>query len=95
MWNAKGLSSAAERFNYDYSDAELEELVPRILELANRPRRQRHLQQQHGGSGAEERGEPSKDHGGYGAALMTGESCLHEDRSEPRIAELIMPKESL
>ena len=29
-WNKKGLTSSAQRFNYDYSDAELEELGKRI-----------------------------------------------------------------
>ena len=35
-WNRKGLSSSAERFNYEYSDAELDELSTRVLELAQR-----------------------------------------------------------
>ena len=35
-WNAKGLASAAERFNYDYSDAELAQLALPIADLAQR-----------------------------------------------------------
>jgi uncharacterized protein YecE (DUF72 family) len=35
-WNRKGLSSSAERFNYEYSDTELEELAGRVLTLAQR-----------------------------------------------------------
>ena len=34
-WNKKGLKTSSERFNYDYSDEELSELVPHILDLAN------------------------------------------------------------
>jgi uncharacterized protein YecE (DUF72 family) len=33
-WEAKGLRSAAERFTYLYSDAELRELAARVQELA-------------------------------------------------------------
>ncbi len=33
-WNVKGSTSASERFNYDYSDAELAELVPKLERLA-------------------------------------------------------------
>jgi uncharacterized protein YecE (DUF72 family) len=33
-WNAKGQSAASDRFNYDYCDAELAELVPRLERLA-------------------------------------------------------------
>jgi uncharacterized protein YecE (DUF72 family) len=33
-WNVKGSTSASDRFNYDYSDAELAELVPRLERLA-------------------------------------------------------------
>ena len=35
-WSAKGLSSAAERFNYDYDDAELSQLAAPIADLARR-----------------------------------------------------------
>ena len=34
-WNKKGLKSSSERFNYDYSESELEELVPHIQELGS------------------------------------------------------------
>ncbi|MCE9660548.1 MAG: DUF72 domain-containing protein [Burkholderiales bacterium] len=33
-WNVKGQTSASDRFNYDYPDAELAEMVPRIERLA-------------------------------------------------------------
>jgi uncharacterized protein YecE (DUF72 family) len=33
-WNVKGQTAASERFNYDYPDAELAELVPRLERLA-------------------------------------------------------------
>jgi uncharacterized protein YecE (DUF72 family) len=33
-WNAKGLESSADRFNYDYSDAELEEIAEQIARVA-------------------------------------------------------------
>jgi uncharacterized protein YecE (DUF72 family) len=33
-WNAKGLASASDRFNYDYSDGELEALAAPIAQLA-------------------------------------------------------------
>jgi uncharacterized protein YecE (DUF72 family) len=33
-WEAKGLASSADRFNYVYSDEELDEWTPRIRELA-------------------------------------------------------------
>ncbi|HUP05676.1 MAG TPA: DUF72 domain-containing protein [Caldimonas sp.] len=33
-WNAKGLASASDRFNYDYSDTELEALATPIARLA-------------------------------------------------------------
>ena len=33
-WNIRGATSASDRFNYDYPDAELAELVPRIERLA-------------------------------------------------------------
>lgn len=33
-WNVKGSTSASDRFNYDYSDSELEELADRIRLLA-------------------------------------------------------------
>jgi uncharacterized protein YecE (DUF72 family) len=33
-WEKKGLSSAAERFNYLYSEAELRELATRLSELS-------------------------------------------------------------
>jgi uncharacterized protein YecE (DUF72 family) len=33
-WNVKGQSTASDRFNYDYPDAELAELVPRLERLA-------------------------------------------------------------
>jgi uncharacterized protein YecE (DUF72 family) len=33
-WNIKGSGSASDRFNYDYPDAELTELAPRIHRLA-------------------------------------------------------------
>jgi uncharacterized protein YecE (DUF72 family) len=35
-WEAKGLKSAAERFNYLYSDAELRELAAGVQELAEK-----------------------------------------------------------
>lgn len=35
-WNRKGLASSAERFNYEYSDEELEALAARVLDLAQR-----------------------------------------------------------
>ena len=35
-WTKKGLASSAERFNYLYSSAELEALVPPIRELSGR-----------------------------------------------------------
>jgi uncharacterized protein YecE (DUF72 family) len=35
-WNAKGLFSAAERFNYDYDDDELRQLADPIADLARR-----------------------------------------------------------
>jgi uncharacterized protein YecE (DUF72 family) len=34
-WNARGSTSASERFNYDYSDAELGELASRIRRLSH------------------------------------------------------------
>ncbi len=33
-WNVKGATSASDRFNYDYPDGELAELVPKIERLA-------------------------------------------------------------
>jgi uncharacterized protein YecE (DUF72 family) len=33
-WNRKGLTSSAERFNYDYSDEELAELGEKIQAIA-------------------------------------------------------------
>ncbi len=33
-WNVKGASDSSERFNYDYPDAELSELVPRVRRIA-------------------------------------------------------------
>ena len=33
-WNVRGQTSASDRFNYDYPDAELAELVPKIERLA-------------------------------------------------------------
>ena len=33
-WNKPGLTSAAERFNYEYSEEELMEFHPHVLELA-------------------------------------------------------------
>ena len=33
-WNVKGQTSASDRFNYDYPDAELAEMVPKIGRLA-------------------------------------------------------------
>ncbi len=33
-WNVKGQTSASDRFNYDYPDAELAEMVPKIERLA-------------------------------------------------------------
>ena len=35
-WNVKGATAASDRFNYDYSDAELQQLVPEILSLERR-----------------------------------------------------------
>ena len=35
-WDAKGLSASSDRFNYDYDDAELDELAQRIDRLAER-----------------------------------------------------------
>lgn len=35
-WEAKGLSSSAERFNYEYTDAEVDELAEKIASLAER-----------------------------------------------------------
>lgn len=35
-WNIKGAKSASDRFNYDYTEAELKELVPRLRKLAER-----------------------------------------------------------
>jgi uncharacterized protein YecE (DUF72 family) len=34
MWNRKGLATASERFDYDYSREELSALMPRLLDLA-------------------------------------------------------------
>jgi uncharacterized protein YecE (DUF72 family) len=34
MWEKKGLASAAERFNYLYSEAELHELAAHVIELS-------------------------------------------------------------
>ena len=33
-WNKKGLSSSAERFNYDYTDQELGEMAKKVVETA-------------------------------------------------------------
>ena len=33
-WNVKGQTAASDRFNYDYPEAELAAMVPRIEELA-------------------------------------------------------------
>ncbi len=33
-WNIKGATAASDRFNYDYSDAELEELADQIDAIA-------------------------------------------------------------
>ena len=33
-WNVRGQTSASDRFNYDYADTELSDLVPRIAALA-------------------------------------------------------------
>jgi uncharacterized protein YecE (DUF72 family) len=33
-WNVKGQTSASDRFNYDYPDGELRDMVPRIQQLA-------------------------------------------------------------
>jgi uncharacterized protein YecE (DUF72 family) len=33
-WNLKGASAASDRFNYDYSDAELEDVAARVARLA-------------------------------------------------------------
>ena len=33
-WNLKGLKAASDRFNYDYSEAELAEIAARVAELA-------------------------------------------------------------
>ncbi|MES2356353.1 MAG: DUF72 domain-containing protein [Pseudomonadota bacterium] len=38
-WNKKGLSSSAERFNYDYSTAELEELATNIEKISQQVNR--------------------------------------------------------
>jgi uncharacterized protein YecE (DUF72 family) len=38
-WQKKGLSSAAERFNYLYSDEELEELAPKVKALDDKAER--------------------------------------------------------
>ncbi len=35
-WNAKGLTAASDRFNYDYPDEELAELAGRIRDLSHR-----------------------------------------------------------
>lgn len=35
MWNKKGLASSSERFDYDYTEAELNELTPSIRTLAS------------------------------------------------------------
>ena len=32
-WNIKGAKSASDRFNYDYTQAELSELVPRLKSM--------------------------------------------------------------
>ena len=34
-WEAKGLSAASERFNYEYNDSELQDLAARIGQLAD------------------------------------------------------------
>lgn len=39
MWNKKGLASSSERFNYDYSEAELRALAPQVLALAGEAER--------------------------------------------------------
>jgi uncharacterized protein YecE (DUF72 family) len=33
-WNIKGQTAASDRFNYDYPDDELRDMVPRIQRLA-------------------------------------------------------------
>lgn len=38
MWNAKGLEASSDRFNYDYPNEELSELVEPIKEVARRAR---------------------------------------------------------
>ena len=38
-WEAKGLASSAERFNYLYSPAELDELADKVRPLAARAQR--------------------------------------------------------
>jgi uncharacterized protein YecE (DUF72 family) len=35
-WNIKGARSASDRFNYDYTEAELADLVPRLKDLVQR-----------------------------------------------------------
>lgn len=35
-WNRKGLASSAERFDYEYSDEELQAIAARVLDLAER-----------------------------------------------------------
>jgi uncharacterized protein YecE (DUF72 family) len=35
-WEAKGLAASSDRFNYDYADAELDELVAQIDGLVER-----------------------------------------------------------
>jgi uncharacterized protein YecE (DUF72 family) len=35
-WNVKGAKSASDRFNYDYKDEELAQLVPRLRNLERR-----------------------------------------------------------
>jgi uncharacterized protein YecE (DUF72 family) len=39
MWNAKGLKSSAERFDYDYTNDELQEFVEPIKKLAREVKR--------------------------------------------------------
>jgi uncharacterized protein YecE (DUF72 family) len=38
-WNMKGLQSASDRFNYDYTEQELSAFVPQVLALARRVQR--------------------------------------------------------
>jgi uncharacterized protein YecE (DUF72 family) len=38
-WNKKGLQSASDRFNYDYTEQELSGFVPQVLDLARRVQR--------------------------------------------------------